>query len=221
MKFCDRVRARREELNLSQDELAKRMGYKSRSSINKIELGINDVSQSKIVAFAKALDTTVGYLMGDNEEKKHSDIKFPQPNIIEDYTTFSVIGEVAAGYDHFSIESWEGETVDIPDSYLRGRKPSDFFVLRVVGDSMYPLYNEGDKLLILRQNVVGASGDIGVVSYDGELATIKKIEYTQGEEWIRLVPINPIYKPEIIEGCRLEQFRIIGIPRLLIREIES
>lgn len=86
---------------------------------------------------------------------------------------------------------------------------------------MYPLYNEGDKVLILRQTVVGASGDIGVVSYDGELATIKKIEYTQGEEWIRLVPINPIYKPEIIEGCRLEQFRIIGIPRLLIREIES
>lgn len=66
MRFCDRVRARREELGISQEELAKRMGYKSRSTINKIELGINDVSQSKIVELAKALNTTIGYLMGDD-----------------------------------------------------------------------------------------------------------------------------------------------------------
>ena len=50
-----RIRARREELNLSQEELAKRMGYKSRSSINKIEMGENDIPQSKVEAFARAL----------------------------------------------------------------------------------------------------------------------------------------------------------------------
>ena len=59
-----RIRARREELNLSQEELAKRMGYKSRSSINKIEMGENDIPQSKVEAFARALNTTPAYLMG-------------------------------------------------------------------------------------------------------------------------------------------------------------
>ena len=59
-----RIRSRREELGISQDELAKRVGYKSRSSINKIELGKNDITQSKIAEIAFALDTTPEYLMG-------------------------------------------------------------------------------------------------------------------------------------------------------------
>lgn len=61
-----RIKRRREELGMSQDELAHKMGYKSKSSINKIELGINDIPQSKVVAFARALDTTVLFLVGGN-----------------------------------------------------------------------------------------------------------------------------------------------------------
>jgi len=64
MELSKRIRARREELNLSQDELAKLLGYKSRSTIAKIESGENDLSQTKIEAFAKALQTTTSYLMG-------------------------------------------------------------------------------------------------------------------------------------------------------------
>jgi transcriptional regulator with XRE-family HTH domain len=41
---------------MTQEELAKKVGYKSRSTINKIELDINDVSESKLVKIAKALD---------------------------------------------------------------------------------------------------------------------------------------------------------------------
>lgn len=61
------IKNRREELGMSQEELAKKLGYKSRSSINKIEMGINDLPQSKIKDFAVALDTTVGKLMGWDE----------------------------------------------------------------------------------------------------------------------------------------------------------
>ena len=73
-----RIAARRKELNMSQGELARRMGYKSRSTINKIELGINDITQSKIAKFAAVLDTTPAYLMGwedvTEEQKKDNDI---------------------------------------------------------------------------------------------------------------------------------------------------
>lgn len=58
------IRSRRIELNMTQEELAKKLGYKSKSTINKIELGINDIPQSKIVQFANALDTTPSVLMG-------------------------------------------------------------------------------------------------------------------------------------------------------------
>lgn len=64
----DRIRERREELGMTQSELAEYMGYKSRSSINKIENGTNDIPQSKVVRFAEALNTTVSHLMGWDED---------------------------------------------------------------------------------------------------------------------------------------------------------
>ena len=64
----EKIKERRTALNLTQEELAQKLGYKSKSAINKIELGINDIAQSKIKAFAKALNCTVAYLMEwDNE----------------------------------------------------------------------------------------------------------------------------------------------------------
>lgn len=68
-RIGDRIRIRREELGMTQDELARRLGYKSRSSVNKIELGKSDIYQSQIIAFAQALSTTPAYLMGWDEEK--------------------------------------------------------------------------------------------------------------------------------------------------------
>ena len=64
LKIGDRIKIRREQLKMTQDELAQAMGYKSRSSINKIEKGGNEPPQSKVVDFAKVLHTTPSYLMG-------------------------------------------------------------------------------------------------------------------------------------------------------------
>ena len=74
LEIYKRIRARREELGISQEELAKRLGYKSRSSINKIEKGENDIPQSKIVAFAQALQTTPERLMGWEQPTESPDI---------------------------------------------------------------------------------------------------------------------------------------------------
>ena len=73
LEIYKRIRARREELGISQEELARRMGYKSRSSTNKIEKGENDIPQSKTVAFAKALRTTPEALMGWEQSPAASD----------------------------------------------------------------------------------------------------------------------------------------------------
>ena len=58
------IRARRIQLNMSQEELAQKTGYTSRTSIAKIESGMVDLAQSKIQAFADALQTTPAELMG-------------------------------------------------------------------------------------------------------------------------------------------------------------
>ena len=63
MSLGANIRKRRYELNLSQQELATAMGYKSRSTIARIESGENDVTQSKLRRFAQVLDTTVEALL--------------------------------------------------------------------------------------------------------------------------------------------------------------
>lgn len=63
-ELSTRVRLRREELGLSQEQLAQRMGYRSKSSITKLEKGVNDLPQSKLEELAAALDTTPAWLLG-------------------------------------------------------------------------------------------------------------------------------------------------------------
>lgn len=65
-----RIRDRRKALGITQEELAQKLGYKNKSTIAKIENGTNDIVQSKVVEFAKALDTTVAALMGWEEDDK-------------------------------------------------------------------------------------------------------------------------------------------------------
>ena len=68
--LSSRIRQRREELGMSQEELASRMGYRSKSSITKIEKGINDIPQNKLEDFADALETSTAWLLGLSEEEQ-------------------------------------------------------------------------------------------------------------------------------------------------------
>lgn len=221
MTIYDRIRKLREEKGMSQQELAERVGFKTASAVNKIELGLRNINQSKVSDFAKALNTTTSYLIDGEDRPNAQSFKLVPPTITDDVVTFPVIGEIAAGYDEIAVEDWSGETVEVPKSYLRGRDRSEFFVLSVHGDSMYPLYQDGDKVLILRQSTLNRSGDVGAIVYDGECATLKKIEYVQGEDWLKLIPINPNYPPREITGSDLEQCRVLGVPTLLVREINQ
>ena len=70
MTIGERIKARRDELGMSQEELAHKIGYKSKTSINKIELGIQELRQSKIKQIADALQTTPAYIMGWRSEER-------------------------------------------------------------------------------------------------------------------------------------------------------
>ena len=207
-----RIRARREALGLSQEALAHRMGYKSKSSINKIEMGINDIPQAKIAAFASALETTAAYLMGIDS------VRPPLPSNaepVDTFVSFRVIGSIAAGYDHEAMEEYTGDTVAVPASSLRGRRPEEYFALRVKGDSMFPKLEEGDTILVRRCETV-EPGAIAVVLYNGDEATVKKV--CMGDGWIDLIPINPEYPTRRIEGVELSRCRILGQAVTLLRD---
>ena len=76
-----KIRNLRQSLRMTQEELAIKSRYTSRSSMNKIEKGLVDLPRSKIVEIATALNTTPAYLMGWEEEKE---IAPTEPELSED-----------------------------------------------------------------------------------------------------------------------------------------
>lgn len=64
MTVGDRIKKRRIELGMTQDELAAKLGYKGRTSVCVVETGGDNVTTTKVVKFAEALDCTPAYLMG-------------------------------------------------------------------------------------------------------------------------------------------------------------
>lgn len=204
----------RKAAHLSQSQLAEKLGL-APSTVGNYEQGTRIPDYETLELIADFFNVNMDLLFDRSEIRK--ELKYPV--ISDSIVSFPVIGELAAGYEHIAMEDWSGETIEIPESYLKGRKREDFLVLSVKGDSMYPHYQDGDKVLILKQDCINESGDIAAVIYDGEYATLKKVEYKK--DAVRLVPLNPEYMPKEISGAELEQFKIIGIPRLLVRDIED
>lgn len=69
------IRRIRTSIGMTQEELAKKMGYKSKTTINKIELGVNDIPQTKIKLFAEVLGTTPAHLMGWEKEVEEKPVE--------------------------------------------------------------------------------------------------------------------------------------------------
>lgn len=219
MSVGKRIKRLREDLRMTQEDVANKVGVAIQTIYKYENEIVTNIPLDKLEKIAKVLSTNPSYLMGWDDKKTLSSSALPSPSIASDTVYIPVIGDIAAGYNHFAFEAWEGESVEIPLSYIKGGNPSDFFVLRVTGDSMYPVYQEGDRVLIKQQSALDYSGEIGAIMYDDECATLKKIEYSKGGDWLRLVPVNPNFPPVTIRGDELNHCRIIGVPRLLIREI--
>ncbi|WP_067141191.1 helix-turn-helix domain-containing protein [Oceanivirga salmonicida] len=72
MKIGKKIRDKRKELRLTQEELAKMVGYTSKSTITKIENDKIDVSMEKIQLIAKALDVSPNFLTNWTSNNKYS-----------------------------------------------------------------------------------------------------------------------------------------------------
>lgn len=203
------LKRRREILGLTLAQIADRMGV-SEATVQRWESGnIKNIRYDKMARLADVLGVNPADFMGWGE-----------PTVTADVVTFPITGEAAAHYGHAGEADTIQDTVDVPAQYLRGRPASDYFVLRVVGDSMYPDYKSGDLVLVQKTPTLSRSGQIGVVQNGGD-ATLKKVEYVMGEDWLRLVPLNRDYPEQLVTGPELEEWRVRGIPRLFIREIDD
>lgn len=213
--FAQRLRQLLDVKGITQTELSRKTGI-SKSSISHYLKGDWEGKQNAVYAISSAYGINESWLMGADVAM---DKVVPPPSVIlSDEVEISEIAQVAAGFDKAPLSNFEYDKFAVPRSYLAGHDAGECFIIRVKGDSMYPLYIDGDRVLSRRSDALDYSGQIGIVQ-DGETATIKKVEFGSG--WLRLVPINPNYAPRMIKGADLEQVRIIGIPMVLLRELEA
>lgn len=208
MEFKDLVRNRRSELGITLEEVGKIVGV-SKATVQRWESGaIKNVRRDKIEKLAKALQISPAYLM-DWEEIPQNEPKNVFP-VEGEYVKIPVIGRVAAGMGCLA----ENNIIDYePISKESLTQGEDYVFLRVVGDSMYPIFIEGDLVLVRCQSSVD-SGSYAVVIIDGEDGVIKKIVY--GKNFIELHSINPMYPPRRFEDEDVLRIRIFG----LVKEIK-
>ena len=206
------LRNLRKSKGLSMKELGRVIGV-AESTISLYENNKRQPDNATLSALADFFGVSIDYLLGRNETKN-------PPNVfdVDGIVCFEEIGTICAGFNGSLNETFTGEIVELPLSMISGGHKEEYFVLRVQGNSMYPRILEGDRILCKRCSSVD-SGSFAVVLYDGECATVKKVNYVNGENWIELIPINPDYEPKRISGADLQQCRILGKVVKLIRDL--
>lgn len=212
-----RLKELREERKWSMRDAASFLKKSYTTYVNH-EKGYREPNSDDLVHYARAYGVSIDYLVGRTDERNNATGR-TAPNVSTNFVTFPVIGEIAAGYEHYADEDWTDGNIDIPETWLKGKPKDSYFVLRVSGDSMYPQFQEGDIVLVLKQSTMDYSGQIGVVMYDDDKATLKRVEYVNGEDWMKLSPINPQYPPMVVRDEKLEHCRVLGIPKILMRNI--
>lgn len=186
MRVGQNIRRRREEMNMSQEELAHAIGKKSRSAISKIEKGTNDVGQSDLIAIANALDTTAGDLI-DGPAKVSA-----QPQNTRRVVRLPVLGAIAGGVP---IEAYQDAASDeyVDFSLPRGSDDHKFMALQVEGDSMEPQISDGDTA-ILELCYEWHNGAVMAVYVNGYNATLKRVRIDHNG-YLMLQPFNPSHEP--------------------------
>ena len=193
----ERIRARRIELGLTVEELAKKMGYKDKSSISKIENGKADIPQSKVIAFARALNTTTAYLMGIDTAKEISIPAGFQPLPKRD--RIPRVGQIACGTPILAEENVEAYD-EVPSDWHAD------FTLLCQGDSMEPKIKDGDVVAIHSQPMV-ENGEVAAVLIDGE-ATLKRVFLF--DDHIELRAENPTFPTILRIGEDMNTITIEG-----------
>lgn len=195
-EIYERIKQRRQELGLTVEELANKMGYKDKSSISKIENGKADIPTSKVIAFARALETTTAYLLGI--EKVQTVIP-PGFEPLPEMESVPLVGQIACGQPITAEENLEGY-VSVPAAWHAT------FALLCEGDSMEPHIKDGDLVAIRSQPQV-ENGEIAAVRIDNE-ATLKRVYLSPGR--MVLQPENTTYSPIILVGDELQTVHIEG-----------
>lgn len=203
--------------DLSLREVDKLTGI-SYTHLNMIENGKRNVTPALLRTLANLygldyldLYEKAGYIDLVNDERRN---KYKIDELGNPVKEVPLLGIVKAGYDYLAQENWVG-MVDVDANLVKDN--SEYFALKVHGDSMSPTLIENDIVIIKKQDDF-ETGDIVVAIINGDEATIKKGKKTDNS--ILLQPLNNNYEPLIFTNDEMKTIpvKIIGIVKQLKRD---
>ena len=206
------IKTMRMSRRISQAALAKKVQV-SRSAVSMWETGEREPNLDMIEALADIFNVPVASLVATvPAEFAESSSQIPAETTV---LRVPVLGTIPAGIPLEAIEDVIDQE-EIPADMARGGK--EYIGLKVSGDSMSPVYLDGD-VLILRVQDTCESGQDCAVMVNGEDATFKRV-YLHGDG-ITLQPLNPAYTPIHYNAQDVNDLpvRILGVVVELRRKI--
>lgn len=197
--FSNRLNTAIRLRNIKPIELSEKTGI-DKSKISSYMSGRYKAKQDGVYLLAQALNVNEAWLMGldvpmERNLKIESNV-FPTSDIPK---KVPVIGKISAGLPILAVENIEGYEF-APSSHIK--EGYEYFYLRVQGDSMNLRFNEGDIVLVQKQDTL-ENDEIGVILVNGDDATVKKYKSENGLVILEPLSTNPentvqIYNPKNI-----------------------
>ena len=197
--FSNRLNTAIRIRNIKPIELSEKTGI-DKSKISSYMSGRYKAKQDGVYLLAQALNVNEAWLMGldvpmERNLKIESNV-FPTADIPK---KVPVIGKISAGLPILAVENIEGYEF-APSSHIK--EGYEYFYLRVQGDSMNLKFNDGDIVLVQKQDIL-ENDEIGVILVNGNDATVKKYKSENGLVILEPMSTNPentvqIYNPKNI-----------------------
>ncbi len=196
------ISQKRREKGMTLDEVGARVGV-AKSTIQRYEAGlITKPKQAVLESIARTLSIDPSALTG----KKPAPPSNSEPVYLDvQKVAIPILGSVSAGDGAYADSNIKGYIMEEKTHLTASR---DYAYLLVEGDSMYPEFKEGDKVLV-ECSPSARTGDYAVVMVDDDNGVVKKIEL--GNDYITLHSVNPMYPPRKFEGKDMLRIRIFGI----------
>lgn len=218
--FSNRLNTAMRIRNIKATELSVKTGI-AKSSLSEYINGKYEAKQDGVYLLARALNVNEAWLMGlDVPMERTTDEMLKKIGAIPlsdiDTVKIPILGTVKAGYDYLAQEN----IIDYIAFKVDGTDKENYYALNIVGDSMEPLFDDGDTVIVHKQDDF-ENGDNCVVLINGEEATVKKVY--KGTTGIELKAINPYYPPRIFTKEEIKDLpvKVIGVVEKSIRNFKK
>lgn len=163
--------------------------------------------KSTLYKLADYFGVSVDYLLGKDTRRDEPPVRLYREQ--GQISMVPLFESVSAGFGSLAVN----EIVDYVPVAPR-HDAAELLCIRVRGDSMYPTIEDGDIILVHKQDTVD-SGTVAVVLVDGEDGLVKRVVY--GDGWIELQSVNPMYMPRRFNGRDAARVKVMGRVEMVMK----